>query len=62
MTAHARRRIHIGLTVVWLIPGAAAAWMLRDSLPFVVGMSWYAIVVSHVAGWAAETPVEVENE
>lgn len=61
MTAHTRRRIHLGLTLAWLGPGALAAWLLRNSVPFVVLMSWYAIVVSHVAAWAAETPVEIEE-
>lgn len=49
------------MTVVWLLPGAVIAFWLRHSIPWVTFMSWYAIVVSHVAGWAAETPVEVES-
>lgn len=61
MNARVRRRIHFALTLVWLGPGALAAWWLRDSVPFVVALSWYAIVVSHLAGWAAETPVELED-
>ena len=60
--AKTRRRLHLIATLIWLIPGAVAAWFLKDSVPFVVLMSWYAIVVSHLAGWAAETPVEVEQE
>ena len=62
MTAQTRRRLHLAATFVWLGPGAAAAWWLQESVPFVVLMSWYAIVVSHLAGWAAETPVELEDD
>lgn len=62
MTARTRRRIHLALTLGWLGPGALAAWLLRSSVPFVVFLSWYAIVVSHLAGWAAETPVEIEGD
>ena len=34
--------------------------ILRDALWFVGFMSLYAIWVTHIAGWAAETPVEAE--
>lgn len=50
------RRLNLYLTLVWLGPGAAASWLLRDSVPWVVMMSWYAIVVSHVAAWRADVP------
>jgi hypothetical protein len=46
------RRFTIGL-VVWIV--------LRDALWFVGFMSLYAIWVTHLAGWAAETPVEPEQ-
>ena len=36
--------------------------VLRDALWFVGFMSLYAIWVTHLAGWAAETPVEPEGE
>ena len=36
--------------------------ILRDALWFVGFMSLYAIWVTHIAGWAAETPVEPESE
>lgn len=61
MTAHSRRRLHMLFTIVWAGPGALAAYLLKDSIPFVAFMSWYAIVVSHLAGWSAETPVELEE-
>ena len=38
--------------------GFAARIILRNALWFVGFMSLYAIWVTHLAGWAAETPVE----
>ena len=35
---------------------------LRDALWFVGFMSLYAIWVTYIAGWAAETPVEAEGQ
>jgi len=40
--------------VIWII--------LRNALWFVGFMSLYAIWVTHLAGWAAETPVEPESD
>ncbi len=61
LKARHRRRIHACLTCLWLGPGLAVSVMLLDSVAWVVGMSWYAIVVSHLAAWSAETPVEQED-
>ena len=47
------RRTHFWATLIWIGPGAAASWLLKDSVPWVVMMSWYAIVVSHATGWTA---------
>ena len=60
-TAQRRRTIHYWATIVWLTIGLAVWIMLRDALWFVGFMSIYAIWVSHIAGWAAETPVETED-
>jgi hypothetical protein len=61
-SAQQRRLGHFWLTVAWLGPGLFVSWLLRDSVPWVAFMSWYAIVVTHLAGWSAETPAEVEEE
>lgn len=50
------RRLNFWLTILWLGPGALASWKLQDSVPWVVMMSWYAIVVSHTAAWRADVP------
>ena len=59
--ASQRRTIHYWLTIVWLTVGLVAWIILRDALWFVGFMSVYAIWISHLAGWAAETPVETED-
>ena len=48
--------------MVWLTLGLVIWIILRDALWFVGFMSLYAIWVTHLAGWAAETPVEPEGE
>jgi hypothetical protein len=60
-TARQRRIIHYWLTIIWVTLGLAIWIILRDALWFVGFMSLYAIWITHLAGWAAETPVERED-
>ena len=57
-----RRVIHYWLTIVWLTLGSVVWIVERDALWFVGFMSLYAIWITHLAGWAAETPVESEAD
>jgi hypothetical protein len=59
-TARQRRIIHYWLTILWLSVGLFLWIVLRHALWFVGFMSLYAIWITHLAGWAAETPVEAE--
>ena len=59
--ARRRRVLHYWATILWLTVGLVAWIILRDALWFVGFMSLYAIWVTHIAGWAAETPVESED-
>ena len=59
-SARTRRTLHYWATVLWLTVGTVVWVILRDVLWFVGFMSLYAIWVTHLAGWAAETPVEEE--
>ena len=61
-SARRRRVLHYWATVIWVTVGFAAWIILRDALWFVGFMSLYAIWVTHIAGWAAETPVEPEPQ
>jgi len=59
--ARQRRTLHYWLTIIWLTAGTVIWLILSDVLWFVGFMSLYAIWISHLAGWAAETPVETEQ-
>ncbi len=61
-SARTRRIIHYWATVIWLTVGLVVWILLSDALWFVGFMSLYAIWITHLAGWAAETPVEPEDE
>ena len=61
-SAQQRRVVHYWLTILWFTIGLAVWISLRDALWFVGFMSLYAIWVTHLAGWAAETPVESEAD
>jgi hypothetical protein len=61
-TASQRRVIHYWMTILWFTVGLAVWFVLRNVLWFVGFMSLYAIWITHLAGWAAETPVEDEND
>ena len=60
-SAKDRRAVHFWLTVFWVTGGTLLWLWLRDALWFVGFMSLYAIWISHLAGWSAETPAEVEE-
>ena len=59
--ARQRRVVHYWLTLFWVTIGLALWVILRNALWFVGFMSLYAIWITHLAGWAAETPVETEQ-
>jgi hypothetical protein len=61
-SARERRVIHYWFTILWFTVGLALWIVLRHELWFVGFMSLYAIWITHLAGWAAETPVEPEEE
>ena len=61
-TARSRRVLHYWATILWFTVGLVAWIILRNVLWFVGFMSLYAIWVTHLAGWAAETPVEAETD
>ena len=61
-SAKQRRIAHYWLTILWFTVGLVLWVVLRNELWFVGFMSLYAIWITHLAGWAAETPVEAEDE
>lgn len=60
-SASTMRRIHFWLMVIWVVPGIPVSIWLKDSIPWLVFLSVYAILASHWAGWSAERPTEIEE-
>lgn len=53
------------LVVIWATVGLAACLIFRESLLWVILMSWYAIVVTHFAGhlgWRAKRAAQGDEE
>ena len=61
MSSQTGRRIHLILMVVWIVVGLPVSFLLRQSVPWLVFLSVYAIIVGHWSGWSAERPTEVEE-
>jgi predicted alpha/beta hydrolase len=59
VTPQTGRRIHLAMLLLWLLVGVPVSYWLRSSVPWLVFISVYAVVVSHWAGWSAERPGEV---
>jgi hypothetical protein len=62
MSALVGRRIHRTLMFLWVVPGLPVSWFLRQSVPWLVFLSVYAIIVTHASAWSAERPHEIETE
>lgn len=45
------RRIHFALMVLWVVVGIPYSFYKRESVPWVVFLSVYAIVATHWVGW-----------
>lgn len=58
-TARSSVITHRVLKWLWIMPGIPVAFLLRQSLPFVVFMSVYAIIVGH---WSAEEAAKAEEK
>jgi hypothetical protein len=41
--------------------GIPVSYWLRQSVPWLVFLSVYAIIVGHASGWSAERPTEIEQ-
>ncbi len=62
MSSQTGRRFHFWLLVVWVVVGLPVSFVLRQSVPWVVFLSVYAIIATHWAGWSAERPNAVEKD
>jgi hypothetical protein len=55
-------QIHRTLTLLWIVPGLPISYVLRDSVPWVVFMSAYAIIGTHWAAWQAGIVEKKQDE
>lgn len=61
MSAATGRKVHLSLLALWTVAGIPVSFVLRESVPWLVFLSVYAIIVGHWSGWSAERPSEVES-
>lgn len=59
MSPRTGRRIHLTLMCLWIFPGLPVSYLLRESVPWLVFISVYALIVSHASAWSAERPTEI---
>ncbi len=59
MSPQTGRRVHLALLIAWIVPGLPVSFYLRESVPWLVFLSVYAIIVSHASAWSAERPSEM---
>lgn len=62
MSPRSGRRVHLSLLIVWVVVGLPVSYLLRSSVPWLVFLSVYAIIVGHWSGWSAERPSEVVDD
>lgn len=62
MNARTRRRIAVKCLIVWLTVGSSLTWIFKDAIWWVQVQSYVSILLALVIWWAAETPVEVEDD
>ncbi len=56
-----QRKLHGWLTIIWLIAAFPICIWLKDSVPFLVFVSVYAVVTGHWSSWQAAR-VEVKQD
>jgi hypothetical protein len=61
VSAETGRKIHLTLMLLWTVVGIPISYLLKESVPWLVFLSVYAIIVGHWSGWSAERPSEVEE-
>jgi len=52
-SARTLTRLHLGLAGIWLLLAVPTLLWWQNSVAWLVWMSLYAIVASHLAGWQA---------
>jgi hypothetical protein len=61
LTAARLRRLHSAAMLTWLLLLAPSLLWWRESLVWIVGMSWYANFVGHWSSWQAARSEEASE-
>lgn len=61
MSALGWRRFHIAMMVVWGVLLVPSLMLWRESLVWIVAMSWYANFVGHFSSWQAARAEDKED-
>jgi hypothetical protein len=61
VTAHAWRHVHLAMMGVWAILLVPTIILWRESLVWIVAMSWYANFVGHFSAWQASRAEDKES-
>ena len=48
------KKLHLWLFLAWVVLGLPISFILRESVPWLVFLSVYAIIVGHWSGWSAD--------
>lgn len=48
--------------IIWIVVGLPVSWLLKQSVPWLVFLSVYAIIVGHWSGYSAERPTEIADD
>jgi hypothetical protein len=57
----AMRRVHGWATVFWIAMAPPSMLLWKDSIPYLVGLSVYAVVTGHWASWQACRTEELQQ-
>ncbi len=57
----AMRRVHGWATVFWVVMAPPSMVLWKDSIPYLVGLSVYAVVTGHWASWQACRTEELQQ-
>lgn len=55
------RRVHGWATILWVVMAPPSMLLWKDSIPYLVGLSVYAVVTGHWASWQACRTEELQQ-
>ena len=53
---------HLYLTALWIILIIPSAWFWKDSVPYLVAISVYAVITGHISSWQAARVERLQDD